>query len=222
MATAIFVLIILCGVIAFVLVGKKGKSASSAGNSLLSEVKQSAEQRKLENTETSELAQKQEQRSYWLLLHVLLSLYHEFQSNTNNLKQASHQLEELDKTLAELKTIYDPQKHDAMVKKAIKEFVENGNDKPDKELRGFIAKPLDVDVSKLRYAKYAEIVKGYEPYWESAIATLKQKAAIRKRRQYLIDQIAEMITECDKYGYTDLTAILTDYQKKQEDLLAMP
>ena len=100
MATTIIVLIILCGVIAFVLVGKKGKAASSADNSLPSEVKQSAEQREIENTRISELAQKQEQRSYWLLLHILLSLYHEFQSNTNNLKQADHQLEEIDKNLA--------------------------------------------------------------------------------------------------------------------------
>lgn len=221
MATTIIVLIILCGVIAFVLVGKKGKAASAADNSLPSEVKQSAEQREIENSRISELAQKQEQRSYWLLLHILLSLYHEFQSNTNNLKQADHQLEEIDKNLSELKTIYDPKKHDAMVKKAISEFVKNGNDKPDNELREFIANPLDFDISQARYVKFTQIVNEYEPYWENAISKLKQKAAITKRRQYLIDQITEMITECDKYSYNDLTTRLTTYRKEQQDLLAM-
>ena len=220
MATMIIVLIILCCVIAFVWVGKKRKSASSAEDRVISVTTQTVEKRETEDTKTAELAAKQEQRSYWLLLHVLLSLYEDFQSNTRNLKNTGKLLDEIDKNIAELRAIYDPEKHDTMVKKAISDYVKNGNEKPDKQSREFIANPLDFDISKERYAQFEAIVKGYEPYWENVIAGLKQKAAITKRRQYLIGQINEMITECDKYGYTGLTAILTAYRKKQEDLLA--
>lgn len=203
MVTVIILLIILCGVICLFLMNKKNKQANTFVAHVTSEHSK--------NT--------QDQKSYWMLLHVLLAQFCELQENTIYLKNIQTQLDEINKLIAELKEIYDPDIHSKMVKKAVKEYVESGNDKPERDIVLLLEQPFNFDTEKVRYAKYTDIVNNFAPYWDEVVGKLKQKAAISKRRQYLIEQSTEMIAECDKYGYDDLIDILNIYRKKQEELL---
>lgn len=159
-------------------------------------------------------------RDYYLLLHVLLVQYTDLMKETVHLKSFSDKMEDFNKHLDELIAIYDTSKHGDMVKIAVKEFIKNGYEAPDKQQLRLIEQPLDFDSKVFRYNRYTEIVNSFEDYWETAIANLKQKAAIQKRRQYLIEQIDEMIIECDKYGYNTLISTLQKYRLKNEQALA--
>lgn len=160
------------------------------------------------------------QRDYYLLLHVLLVQYADLIKETILLKSFSDKMEDFNKHLEEFIAIYDTSKHGDMVKMAVEEFIKNGYEAPDKQVLHFIERPLDFDSKMFRYNKYTNIINSFEEYWETAIANLKQKAAIRKRRQYIIEQIDEMIIECDKYGYNTLISTLQNYRLKNEQALA--
>lgn len=159
-------------------------------------------------------------RDYYLLLHVLLVQYTDLLKETVHLKSFSDKMEDFNKHLDELIAIYDNSKHGDMVKIAVEEFIKNGYEAPDKQQLRLIEQPLDFDSKVFRYNRYTEIVNSFEDYWETAIANLKQKAAIQKRRQYLIEQIDEMIIECDKYGYNTLISTLQKYRLKNEQALS--
>lgn len=84
-------------------------------------------------------------------------------------------------------------------------------------LKAFLQDPLHFDVEKEAYEILSKDILNYEERWETVISELKQKAAIRKRREYIDANINEILPIISRYN--DLVDVLKEYQQKNKSLI---
>ena len=113
----------------------------------------------------------------------------------------------------------DKERYSQLVHHTLQTLSEEGYE-ADELQKNFATDPEKADIASMAGFYTKETMMNYRPYWEDAISKLKQKAAIRKRRQYLIEHIDEMIPVAVAYGFADVVEELTDYRNENEAKIA--
>lgn len=139
-----------------------------------------------------------------------LVLYGSLEESSRPWMESTEQLEQVMSELCELST--DGNDYPSIVAEAEKLLADEGYELTD-EQRSFVAHPKDADIPHFKTECVRSCMMDFRPYWEDAIAKLKQNAAKKKRRQYLIEQIDSMIPVAESFALNDVVAELSDYRQ---------
>lgn len=169
-----------------------------------------------QKAQEAERQQAQNDRDAFTIRHAILCLgelaesYHPWEHDIQPLQNVRDELIELCK---------DKERYSELVHHTLQTLSEEGYE-ADELQKNFATDPGKADIASMAGLYTKETMMNYRPYWEDTISKLKQKAAIRKRRQYLIEHIDEMIPVAVAYGFADVVEELTDYRNENEAKIA--
>lgn len=153
-----------------------------------------------------------------LTLHILLVKLYEF-SNCDNLFNVEKMAHEIFDLTNEALAFRDDSSYNSYAKWAIKEYNKNHDEKATEYQVEYVKNLSPFNEENEIKRKFEEIVTNYKPYWDNVISGYVRKNAEINRRKYLIEKTEQMVTECEKHGFTHLVTILKDYHTEQVNFL---
>ena len=115
-------------------------------------------------------------------------------------------IQEFKKAIEDVVSICNDSDYPKACEEAERNFAEN-NYEASALIRDFIKKPSYFDADSYIHNKLRSYFENYRIYWENEIGTLKRKSSIKKRREYISEQIDDVIREAEHSAPESVNAL---------------